>query len=91
MNFYAQSTNPRTYGRTVYAFPTKRLRDYVVAHVEDIGACSAAYGREVMKKDEENMRGYDWNGYDFLDMRLGEYWWDEFEPLWDETHDLGLW
>lgn len=91
MNFYAQDTRKLTYGRTVYAFPTKKLRDFMCSAMKDrLGPCSAAYARKVRRKDEESRFG-EWSGYNFLDMRLGEYWWDSFEPLWDETHALGLW
>lgn len=89
MSFYA--TMDGTCWRTVCAFPTKRLRDYMVAHAS-MHECKAKQAYYVQKMDEYQREGLTLgHPYNFLDMALGEYWEDELEPLWDETHDLGLW
>lgn len=89
MSFYA--TMDGTGERTVCAFANKRLRDYMTAHAP-MHACSAKHAYFVRDMDEAQMKGQTFSRpYNFLDMALGEYWEDELEPLWDETHDLGLW
>lgn len=85
MNFYA--TLDGTGQRTVCAFPTKRLRDWMAAHAP-VTACPASHARFVRERDLRHDSNLPYN---FLDMRVGEYWDGELTDLWDRTHELGLW
>lgn len=89
MSFYA--TMDGTDERTVCAFANRQLRDYMVSHAP-MHACTAKHAYHVRDMDGQQENGATfYHPYNFLDMALGEYWEDELEPLWDETHDLGLW
>lgn len=78
----------------VYAFPTKRLRNYVCKALRDVVRCDCSHARMVERMDAENGPWGEWNGYSYFDMSIAEYWdgFTEFTPeLLDETRELGLW
>lgn len=86
--FYAQV---RTRTRMVFAFPTKRLRDYVVERDEDLEPCKPSHAYHVMRMEQRNGPWGEHNGYDFIDMRVPEFWDGDYADMYEESHRLGLW
>lgn len=90
--FYAIRTDHYDHGRTftwAYAFANRRTRDLVcdaLANVTPTSARNAYHVRDEERREERDGRPC---RHSYCDMRLGEYWEDDFAPLFSDAIRLG--
>lgn len=74
---------------TVYGFANRATRNMICAAIDGIEPTTAREAYRV--RDEERRESRDDRScrHSYCDMTIGEYWEDEFAPLFDEAHRLG--
>lgn len=80
--FYAKRTDG--YHTWTYAFANRRVRDLVVHSVDGLEATTA---REAYHAQAEERRDA-FGRFSHIDMRIPEYWEDEFAPLFGDAMRL---
>ena len=90
--FYAIKTETGAHGRQIvhaYGFGNRRTRDHVCATLDGVEPTSARSAYAV--RDEERREDRDGRPcyHNYFDMRLGEYWEDEWAPLFGDAIRLG--
>jgi hypothetical protein len=90
--FYAIRTDTYAHGRTfthAYGFANKRTRDMVCDAIDGIVPTSARSAYHVRDEERREFRDGRPSRHCYCDMRMGEYWEDEFAPLFGNAVRLG--
>lgn len=90
--FYAIRTDTYAHGRTftwAYAFANKRTRDLVCTAFANVEPTTARNAYAVKRREASEERDGIPAHYAYCDMRMGEYWSDEFAPLFGDALRLG--
>lgn len=90
--FYAIRTDEYDHGRTftwAYAFTNKRTRDLVCDAFDNVEPTSARNAYAVKRNEAREAREGIASHFSYCDMRIGEYWSEEFAPLVGDAIRLG--